>query len=108
MSRLIKAFTPGILKSNPVFALALGLCPALAVSAFVDHALGMSAAVTFVLLMSNILVSAIRKAVPDIMRIPIFIVIIATFVTIVALVIEAYSPDLHQALGIFLPLIVVN
>lgn len=108
MSGFFKEFTKGIIISNPIFILALGLCPALAVSNTVDNALGMSASVLFVLLGSNIIISAIRRFVPGIMRIPTFIVIIATFVTMVNLVFQAYVPALHESLGIYLPLIVVN
>ena len=86
MARFWREFAKGIIISNPVFVLALGLCPALAVSNSLDNAFGMSAGVLFVLLGSNIIVSAIRKAVPNIVRIPIYIVIIATFVTIVGLI----------------------
>ena len=108
MASFIKEFSKGIAVSNPIFILALGLCPALAVSNTLDNALGMSVAVLFVLLCSNIIVSATRRFIPNIMRIPIFIVIIATFVTIVTLVFQAYVPNLYQSLGIYLPLIVVN
>ncbi len=108
MASFSKEFSKGITISNPIFILALGLCPALAISYSLDNALGMSAAVIFVLLGSNIIISAARRIVPNIMRIPTFIVIIATFVTIVTLVFQAYVPNLYQSLGIFLPLIVVN
>jgi electron transport complex protein RnfE len=108
MARFWKEFAKGIIISNPVFVLALGLCPALAVSNSLDNAFGMSAGVLFVLLGSNIIVASIRKAVPDIIRIPVYIVIIATFVTIIGLVFEAYVPALYDSLGIYLPLIVVN
>jgi len=108
MGRFWKEFAKGIIISNPLFVLALGFCPALAVSTSVDNAIGMSVGVAFVLLGANLMVSAIRKAVPNIMRIPVFIVIIATFVTVVNLVFHAYVPDLYESLGIYLPLIVVN
>jgi len=101
-------FFKGFYKENPVFRLALGLCPTLAVSNSVQNALGMGAAATFVLLCSNVIISLIRKGVPKSIRIPIYIVVIATFVTIVDMVMEAFFPDLHKALGIFVPLIVVN
>lgn len=91
-----------------MFVLALGLCPSLAVSSSLDNAIGMSAGVLFVLLGSNIIISLIRKIVPNIVRIPVFIVVIATFVTIIGLVFEAYVPALYDSLGIYLPLIVVN
>jgi len=108
MGRFGKELVKGIVISNPLFVLALGFCPALAVSTSVDNALGMSVGVAFVLLGSNLIVSAIRKAVPNIVRIPVFIVIIATFVTVVNLVFHAYVPSLYESLGIYLPLIVVN
>jgi len=103
-----KEFAKGIVISNPLFVLALGFCPALAVSISIDNALGMSVGVAVVLLGSNIIISAIRKFVPNIVRIPIFIVIIATFVTVVNLIFHAYVPSLYESLGIYLPLIVVN
>ena len=108
MSKFVKQFTKGIVISNPIFVLALGLCPALAISTSLDNALGMSAALAFVLLASNIIISAIRKFVPKTVMIPTFLVIIATFVTIAYLVFQAYLPALHKSLGIYLPLIAVN
>ncbi|MBN2075313.1 MAG: electron transport complex subunit E [Dehalococcoidales bacterium] len=107
-SKFWKELAKGIIISNPVFVLALGLCPSLAVSGNLDNALGMSAGVLFVLLGSNIIISLIRNAVPNIVRIPVFIVIIATFVTVIGLLFEAYVPSLYDSLGIYLPLIVVN
>ena len=98
----------GIWKENPIFRLALGLCPFLAVSTSIQNAIGMGVAATFVLLCSNIIISIIRKGVPPKIRIPIFIVIIATFVTVADMVMHAYQPNLHKSLGIFVPLIVVN
>lgn len=108
MAAFIKEFTKGIIISNPIFILALGLCPALAVSDRLEKAVWMSLGVLFVLLCSNIIISATRKYIPNIMRIPAFIVIIATFVTMVSLVFEAYIPAIYDALGIYLALIVVN
>ncbi len=108
MKKLIKEFTKGIIIENPTFGLVLGLCPTLAVSTSVSNALGMGAAATFVLLGSNIIISAIRKIIPKEIRIPCYIVIIATFVTINELVMKAYLPALNASLGIFVPLIVVN
>ena len=108
MGKFWKELAKGIVISNPLFVLALGFCPALAVSTSVDNAIGMSVGVAFVLLGSNLIVSAIRKAVPNIVRIPVFIVIIATFVTVVNLVFHAFVPSLYESLGIYLPLIVVN
>ncbi len=105
---IAKEFFKGFYKENPVFRLALGLCPALAVSSSVQNAVGMGAAATFVLLCSNVIISIIRKAVPKKIRIPIYIVVIATFVTIVDLVMAGFAPALHKSLGIFVPLIVVN
>ena len=107
-SRFWIEFAKGIIISNPVFVLALGMCPSLAVTSSIDNALGMSAGVLFVLLGSNIIISAIRKLVPNMVRIPVYIVIIATFVTIIGLVFQAYVPSLYDSLGIYLPLIVVN
>lgn len=108
MKRLIKEFTKGITIENPTFGLVLGLCPTLAVSTSVVNAIGMGVAATFVLLGSNIIISLVRKLIPTQIRIPCFIVIIATFVTINEMFLQAYLPTLHQALGIFVPLIVVN
>lgn len=105
---LATEFTKGIYKENPVLRLALGLCPALAVTSSVENGIGMGAAATFVLLMSNLLVSLIRNIVPTKIRIPIYITVIATFVTVVDMVMAAYAPGLHKNLGIFVPLIVVN
>jgi Na+-translocating ferredoxin:NAD+ oxidoreductase subunit E len=101
-------FAKGIVVTNPVFVLVLGLCPALAVTSSIDNALGMGAGVIFVLLCSNIIISLIRKITPGMVRIPVFIVVIATFVTILSLVFEAYIPPLYESLGIYLALIVVN
>lgn len=101
-------FTKGILKENPVLVLVLGTCPTLATTTSAINGLGMGLAFTFVLALSNVIISAVRKMVPNIIRIPIFIVIIATFVTIVDMVMHAFVPDLYKALGIFIPLIVVN
>jgi electron transport complex protein RnfE len=108
MKKLFKEFFKGIGSENPTFRLVLGLCPTLAVSTSVVNGLGMGIAATFVLLGSNIIISLIRKFIPDQIRIPCFIVIIATFVTIVELAMKAYAPELSKALGIFVPLIVVN
>mgnify|MGYP001608322437 CR=1 FL=1 len=108
MKRLIKEFTKGIAIENPTFGLVLGLCPTLAVSTSLINAIGMGVAATFVLLGSNIIISAVRRLIPAQIRIPCFIVIIATFVTINELMMKAFFPALNQALGIFVPLIVVN
>lgn len=101
-------FSKGFIKDNPVFILLLGLCPALGVTTSAFNGLGMGLATTFVLLGSNIVVSIIKNLIPDKVRIPSFIVIIASFVTIVQLTMEAYMPDLFDSLGLFIPLIVVN
>ncbi|MFH1387642.1 MAG: electron transport complex subunit RsxE [bacterium] len=105
---LWKDINQGIIKENPVLRLMIGLCPALAVSNSAINALGMSAAVMFVLICSNVVVAMIRKIVPDEIRIPIFIIIISTFVTVIDYIMQAYSPVLYAALGVFVPLIVVN
>ncbi len=101
-------FLKGIIKENPTFVLALGLCPTLAVSITVINGIGMGIAATFVLLGSNIIISMLRNFIPDRVRIPCFIVVIATFVTINEMLMKAYSPALDRALGIYVPLIVVN
>ncbi len=108
MKKIFQEFKKGITQENPIFRLALGLCPALAVSTSVVNGFGMGVAATFVLLGSNIIVSSIKNFIPSKIRIPCFIVIIATFVTIVELVMKAYFPALSKSLGIFVPLIVVN
>jgi len=104
----IQNFTKGFIKDNPVFVLLLGLCPTLGVTTTAINGLGMGLATTFVLVMSNIVVSAVKNFIPDKVRIPAFIVIIASFVTIVELTMQAYLPSLFDALGLFIPLIVVN
>ncbi|MBP7215794.1 MAG: electron transport complex subunit E [Candidatus Omnitrophica bacterium] len=108
IKRLLFEFKKGITIENPTFGLVLGLCPTLAVSTSVVNAIGMGVAATFVLFGSNIIISAVRKIIPDQIRIPCFIVIIATFVTINELMMKAYFPALNRSLGIFVPLIVVN
>ncbi len=100
--------TKGVFKYNPIFYLMLGLCPLLAVSTRVDNALGMSLGVFFVLVSSNVIISLFRHWIPSQVRIPFFIVVIASFVTIVELFMHGYAPELHERLGIYLPLIVVN
>jgi len=104
----LKFFTNGLLRENPTFVLVLGTCPTLAVTTAAVNGLGMGAATTFVLVFSNLLIALLKNYIPDKVRIAGFIVIIATFVTIVDLVMKAYTPDLYKALGIFIPLIVVN
>ena len=108
MKEFIEILKNGMIKSNPVLILLLGLCPTLAVSTSIDNAFGMTAAVLFVLISSNIIVSLIRNYTPQRVRIPVFIVIIATLVTIVDLSMQAFLPSLSKSLGIFIPLIVVN
>ncbi len=105
---LLKEFTKGFVKENPVFVMALGLCPTLAVTSSVVNAIGMGLAATFVLVFSNIFISLIKNLIPSKIRIPAFIVVIASFVTIVDMVMHAYLPDIHKSLGLFIPLIVVN
>lgn len=100
--------TKGLLKENPLFILVLGMCPSLAVTTSAANGLGMGLATTFVLLMSNIFISLLKNVISDNIRIPAFIVVIATFVTVIDLMMKAYIPDLHAQLGIFIPLIVVN
>ena len=104
----LKFFTNGLLKENPTFVLVLGTCPTLAVTTAAINGIGMGAATTFVLVFSNLLIAALKNYIPDKVRIAAFIVIIATFVTIVDLVMKAFTPDLYKTLGIFIPLIVVN
>lgn len=104
----LQNFSKGLIKENPVLVLVLGTCPTLATSTSVMSALGMGAATTAVLLCSNIVISALRKIIPDKVRIPCFIVLIAGFVTMVQMLVKAFAPVLDQALGIYLPLIVVN
>jgi electron transport complex protein RnfE len=104
----VTEFTKGIVRENPVFALLLGLCPVLAVTTGLSNAIGMGLAATFVLFCSNLLISLVKSTIPAQIRIPVFITVIATFVTVVKLVMAGYFPDLKASLGIFLPLIVVN
>ncbi len=104
----LRQLTKGILRENPVFRLLLGTCPTLAVTTLAFNGLGMGVAIIFVLVCSNVLISLLRNVIPAKVRIPVFITIIAGFVTIVQMVIQAYLPDLDQALGIFIPLITVN
>lgn len=108
LKKLSNEFTKGIIKENPVLGLMLGLCSVLAVSTEAKNAIGMGAAMTFVLLGSNILVSLLRNSIPGKVRIPVFLIIIGSFTTIVDLIMNAYAPAVHKNLGIFIPLIVVN
>ena len=103
-----KIATDGVIKNNPTLKLVLGTCPTLALTTMAMNGLGMGAAVTFVLICSNLLISLLRKVIPNQVRIPAFVLIIATFVTIVRLVLDKLMPDLYESLGLYLPLIVVN
>ena len=104
----MKELTKGIFKENPTFIIMLGMCPTLGVSTQVSNAIGMGASVIFVLTCSNIFISLLRKVIPESVRIPCYIVIIASFVTIVEMVLHAFVPSVYEALGVYLPLIVVN
>ncbi len=108
MKEKLKLITNGIFNENPVLRLVLGTCATLAISTSVINGLGMGAAATFVLIGSNMVISALRKVIPDKVRIPAYITIIAGFVTVIQMLIRAFVPSLYDALGIFLPLIVVN
>ncbi len=101
-------FKNGLIKENPVFGLYLGMCSSLAISGSLDNAIGMGACVICVLIASNVIISAIRKIIPDEIRIPVYIVIIASLVTLVEMVVQAFMPQLYDSLGVFLGLIVVN
>ena len=101
-------FTKGIIKENPIFVLLLGMCPTLGTTTSALNGLAMGAATLFVLVLSNIAISLVKNVIPSKVRIPAFIVIIASFVTIVQLIMEAYMPALYNTLGVFIPLIVVN
>ena len=105
---LRKDFSNGLLKENPTFRLVLGTCPTLAVTTAVFNGIGMGVAAAAVLIGSNLIISLIKKIVPNEVRIPIYVVVIATFVTVVQMLIQAFSPELDRQLGIFIPLIVVN
>lgn len=104
----LKNFTRGIIKENPVFVMMLGMCPTLGVTTSLANALGMGLATLFVLMLSNMAISLVKNLIPSMVRIPCYIVIIASFVTVVDLLMAAYLPALHGRLGIYIPLIVVN
>ncbi len=108
MKRLKNVFMNGFLKENPTFVLVLGMCPTLAVTTSAINGLAMGLAATFVLMCSNLVVSLLKNFIPAKVRIPCFVVVIAAFVTVVQMVMQAFVPSLYQALGIFIPLIVVN
>ena len=103
-----KVLMNGIVKENPTFVLLLGMCPTLGTTSSAINGMGMGLATMFVLICSNIVISSIKKLVPDMVRIPIFIVVIASFVTVLQMVMQAYVPALYATLGLFIPLIVVN
>ncbi len=106
--KLAKIFKNGVINENPIFAQVLGMCPTLAVTTSAENGLGMGLATTAVLICSNFVISLVRKFIPSKIRIPAFIVVIATFVTLVGMLLKAYMPTLDAALGLFIPLIVVN
>lgn len=105
---LFQEFSKGIIKENPVLCLVLGTCPTLAVTTAASNAIGMGVAATLVLICSNAVISALRNIIPDKVRIPAYITIIAGFVTLVQMLVKAYAPSINDSLGIYLPLIVVN
>ncbi len=108
MNKCFERIYNGVIKENPTLVLMLGMCPTLATTTSGDNGLGMGLSTTVVLIMSNLLISALRKVIPDKVRMPAYIVIVASFVTIVELLIKAYLPGLNKSLGIYIPLIVVN
>ncbi len=108
MNKYLERLYNGIIKENPTFVLMLGMCPTLAVTVSAMNGLGMGLSTTVVLVLSNAMISLLRKVIPDKVRIPAFIVVVATFVTVVQLLLQAYVPSLYDALGIYIPLIVVN
>ena len=103
-----KTFTKGLIKENPILVLLLGCCPTLATTTSAINGMSMGLATTFVLIMSNLVISLLKNFIPDKVRVPCFIVVIASFVTVVQLVMQAYVPDIYETLGLFIPLIVVN
>ena len=105
---VLQNFNKGIVEENPVFVLVIGICPALAVTTSLINAIGMGAATTFVLVFSNLIISIFKNLIQDKIRVVIFIIVAATFVTIADLIMKAFFPDLNKALGIYIPLIVVN
>lgn len=108
MNNALKTFTNGLLKENPTFVLVLGMCPTLATTTSAINGMSMGLATMFVLVCSNTVISLLKNLIPDKVRIPAFIVVIATFVTMVQLVMQAYLPAIYDVLGLFIPLIVVN
>ncbi|HHX87804.1 MAG TPA: electron transport complex subunit RsxE, partial [Firmicutes bacterium] len=108
MSVYLQDFSRGILKENPIFRQLLGTCPTLAVTTLAINGLGMGLSVTAVLACSNVVISCLRRFIPERIRIPCYIVVIATFVTVIDMLLKAFQPGLYKALGVFVPLIVVN
>ncbi|MBQ2247677.1 MAG: electron transport complex subunit E [Tidjanibacter sp.] len=108
MGKNLKIFTDGLLKNNPTFVLVLGMCPTLATTTSAFNGMGMGVATLFVLVMSNVVISLLKNVIPDKVRIPAYIVVISSFVTVVQLLMQAYVQDLYNTLGVFIPLIVVN
>ena len=108
MNRLFKIFTNGLIRENPLLMLMIGLCSSLAVTTNVANGIGMGLSMTFVLLMSELVISGFRRLIPDSIRIPVFIIVIAAFTTVIDYVLKAFFPDLSKAMGVFIPLIVVN
>ena len=108
MNNRLQTFTKGLVKENPTYVLLLGLCPTLATTTSAINGLSMGLATLFVLVLSNMAISAIARFVPDKVHIPVYIVVIATFVTVLQLLMQAYTPAIYSALGVFIPLIVVN
>ncbi len=108
MNKYMERLYNGIIKENPTFVLMLGMCPTLAVTSSAINGVGMGLSTTMVLVMSNLLISAFRKVIPDSVRMPAYIVIVASLVTVVQFLMQAYTPDLSSSLGVYIPLIVVN
>ena len=108
MNKYIERLYNGVLKENPTFVLILGMCPTLAVTTSMINGFGMGVSTLFVLVMSNVVISLLRKIIPDKVRVPAFIVVVASFVTILQFLLQAYLPTLNKSLGIYIPLIVVN
>jgi electron transport complex protein RnfE len=106
--KYFKIFTNGLVKENPLLVLMIGLCSSLAVTSSVNNGIGMGLSMTFVLLMSELVISIFRKLIPESIRIPVFIIVIAAFTTVIDYMLKAYFPDLSKAMGVFIPLIVVN
>ena len=108
MNKAAERLHNGLIKENPTFVLMLGMCPTLAVTTLAMNGIGMGLTTTVILALSNVMISALRKVIPDGVRMPAYIVIVASFVTIVQFLLQAYVPGLYESLGIYIPLIVVN